>query len=87
MMTLATTTPDGEPQAFGLPLLTRLLPGLVRVIALAVAAHDRLCLRERRAAPLGARDRVRAGLLGDVWRMGALAAIRAWGRRDLNKEG
>lgn len=108
MMTLATTTPDGEPQAFGLPLMTRLLPGLVSAVALlpaslalqfrgaamallplliiqgtllalgagalAVAAHDRLRQWERRAAPRGARDRVCAGLLGDVWRMGAIAA-------------
>ncbi|MFG6429319.1 hypothetical protein [Roseateles sp. LYH14W] len=33
-MTLATTTPDGEPQAFGLPLPTRLQPGLVSANAL-----------------------------------------------------
>lgn len=106
MMVIATTTPGGEPQAFGLPLLTRLLPGLVSAVALlpaslalefhgaasvllplliiqgtllalgagalAVAAHDRLRQWESRAAPLGARDRVRAGLLGDVWRMGAI---------------
>lgn len=108
MIALANTTPGGEPLAFDLPLLTRLLPGLVSAVALlpaslalefhgaasvllplliiqgtllalgagvlAVAAHDRLRHWESRAAPLGARDRVRAGLLGDVWRMGAIAA-------------
>jgi hypothetical protein len=108
MIALATTSPAGEPQAFGLPLLTRLLPGLVSAIALlpaslalefrgaasallplliiqgtllalgagalGTAAHERLRHWESRAAPLGARDRVRAGLLGDVWRMGAIAA-------------
>jgi hypothetical protein len=109
MIVIATTTPGGEPQAFGLPLLTRLLPGLVSAVALlpaslapqfqgaamvllplliiqgtllalgagalAVAAHDRLRQWENRAAPLGARDRVRAGLLGDIWRMGAIASV------------
>lgn len=108
MIALAHTAPGGEPQAFGLPLLTRLLPGLVSAVALlpaslalqfhgaasvllpllivqgtllalgagalAVAAHDRLCHWESRAAPLAARDRVRVGLLGDVWRMGVIAA-------------
>lgn len=108
MIALATSTPGGEPQAFGLPLLTRLLPGLVSAVALlpaslalqfhgaasmllpllivqgtllalgagllAVAAHDCLSHWESRAAPLAARDRVRVGLLGDVWRMGAIAA-------------
>ncbi|MBI3348443.1 MAG: hypothetical protein HY020_14705 [Burkholderiales bacterium] len=108
MMAIATTTPGGEPRAFGLPLLTRLLPGLVSAIALlpaslalefhgmvrvllplliiqgsllafgacvlALAAHDRLCQWESRAAPLSARARVRAGLLGDLWRMGATGA-------------
>jgi hypothetical protein len=108
MIALTHTTPAGEPQAFGLPLLTRLLPGLVSAVALlpaslalqfqgaasvllpllivqgtllalgagalAVAAHDRLCHWESRAAPLAARDRVRVALLGDVWRMGAIAA-------------
>lgn len=108
MIALANTTPGGEPVAFDLPLLTRLLPGLVSAVALlpaslalefrgaaiallplliiqgtllalgagtlALAAHDRLHHWESRVAPRGARDRVRAGLLGDVWRMGAIAA-------------
>ncbi|MFN3305228.1 MAG: hypothetical protein ACK44A_16140 [Roseateles sp.] len=38
MIALTHTTPDGEPQAFNLPLLTRLLPGLVSAVALLPAS-------------------------------------------------
>lgn len=107
MMTLATTTPDGEPQAFGLPLLTRLLPGLGSVlallpaslawqfpgaarallpfllvqagllvlgaVALALAAHERLLMWERRVAPGSARAGVRLGLRREVLLMTGVA--------------